>query len=259
VTPFARKIIERAILVDGLSSEDAVIQTKSINALLSATCLEVSSIETLICETGKTIANNQTKKFFSNNMDTETPCEHGGLLIAPSKFTWIEIKRDNHYLGILVHDIEDQLCTIGFADEIQSPGIIEKQVDDKFVLRRELKHSYTANEDLLFQKTTLFAAAALITINAPYGIEKTKVAAHKGFAKNLVRKGFAKPKPYTIISLSKSAPAHLTGAGTGHHKAFHFVRSHLRHYNNGLTSKVKAHWRGDPALGILKTDYKVIH
>jgi hypothetical protein len=46
-------------------------------------------------------------------------------------------------------------------------------------------------------------------------------------------------------------------SGTTFHKCLHFVRSHLRHYRDGKISIIPAHWRGDPALGIKRTRYRV--
>jgi len=45
---------------------------------------------------------------------------------------------------------------------------------------------------------------------------------------------------------------HLTGE-----KALHFVRCHLR-IRLGMLELVSAHWRGDPALGIKQTRYRVV-
>ena len=46
--------------------------------------------------------------------------------------------------------------------------------------------------------------------------------------------------------------AHLTGA-----RALHFCRAHLR-IRLGRLELVSAHWRGDPALGIKQTRYRVV-
>lgn len=46
--------------------------------------------------------------------------------------------------------------------------------------------------------------------------------------------------------------------GTTYHKCLHFVRSHLRHYRrDGKVIVIPAHWRGDPALGIKRTRYRL--
>jgi hypothetical protein len=46
--------------------------------------------------------------------------------------------------------------------------------------------------------------------------------------------------------------AHYTGE-----KCLHFCRSHLR-VRNGRLEQVKAHWRGNPSLGIKQTRYKLV-
>lgn len=45
--------------------------------------------------------------------------------------------------------------------------------------------------------------------------------------------------------------------GSTFHKCLHFVRSHLRHYRDGHVTVIPAHWRGDPALGIKRTRYRM--
>ncbi len=41
-------------------------------------------------------------------------------------------------------------------------------------------------------------------------------------------------------------------------KRMHQVRGFFRHYQSGKVSWVKAHWRGDEALGVVKKDYEVV-
>lgn len=53
------------------------------------------------------------------------------------------------------------------------------------------------------------------------------------------------------IDDGESHEAHLTGR-----RALHFCRKHIR-IRNGKLEYVSAHWRGDPALGIKQTRYKL--
>jgi hypothetical protein len=40
-------------------------------------------------------------------------------------------------------------------------------------------------------------------------------------------------------------------------KRLHQVRGFFRHYQSGKVSWVKAHWRGDENLGVVKKDYEL--
>lgn len=231
-------------------------QPKFKEMLTLCACYEVSSVFEIIAQTMNTLKARQ--------VDVAEGIDHGGLLFCPAEYVWIELKRslidekERGRVGFLLrkrNEFEIQLISPnGDMGDFLNASIVFN--GDCFKI---FPDKGTSKEDeTLAGIIVSFAVSALILLNAPYGIDKAEHAPHKGFARNLRKQGLPAPKPYTIISLSKSAPAHLTGAGTGHHKAFHFVRSHLRRYENGLTSKVKAHWRGDPALGILKTDYKVV-
>jgi hypothetical protein len=232
------------------------------NTLSKARCYDFTALRELIKETMDALGDKQNR--LSMQM------EHGGLLLIPDKIVWLEVNKreDGSRLpgrsGILLQQLikdgkEAILCFALKSNGDQLARSCLSLFDTSFMVGPLDPNDIDCFDQRIIAGVGLQAAASLIILNAPYGIDKTEYAPHKGFARKLRKQGLLAPKPYTIISLSKSAPAHLTGAGTGHHKAFHFVRSHLRHYNNGLTSKVKAHWRGDPALGILKTDYKVIH
>lgn len=48
----------------------------------------------------------------------------------------------------------------------------------------------------------------------------------------------------------------LAGPMTGR-KCLHFVRAHRRRYRSGKETVVSPHWRGDPAIGIMRTRYRV--
>jgi len=54
--------------------------------------------------------------------------------------------------------------------------------------------------------------------------------------------------------------AHIANRQRGHGgtpKAFHFCRGHVRRLSSGVVTRVRAHWRGDPSLGVCQADYRV--
>lgn len=108
---------------------------------------------------------------------------------------------------------------------------------------------------------------ALALINTPRVIGRRQHMPHRGLERSLLasRKtvGEFTLQPWTEIKLEVERPsedvggdpmgeAHLTGQ-----KALHFCRSHLR-VRLGQVEIVRAHWRGDAALGIRQSTYTVV-
>lgn len=106
---------------------------------------------------------------------------------------------------------------------------------------------------------------ALAFINTPHVIGRRQHMPHRGLERELIRQqkivGRFPLHAWTEIILDVAPPkdadgeheyeAHLTGR-----RALHFVRAHLR-IKDGQLSFVKAHWRGDAALGIRRSRYVV--
>lgn len=119
-------------------------------------------------------------------------------------------------------------------------------------------------EDLVASVSiTLIGALALI--NSPKVIGRNSHTPHRGLQKDLLRQqkliGNYPLHAWTEIILDVTPPkeaegqhdyeAYLTGR-----RALHFVRAHLR-IRDGKLCFVKAHWRGDAALGIKQSRYVV--
>jgi hypothetical protein len=111
----------------------------------------------------------------------------------------------------------------------------------------------------------LFVEQALLAmINTPRIIDRQQHPPHVGLQRKLARaKGMPGKFPlhgWTEVRLEVLAPrqdgdegheARLTGT-----KALHFCRSHLR-IRLGRLEMVRAHWRGDPSVGIRRSRYVV--
>jgi hypothetical protein len=104
----------------------------------------------------------------------------------------------------------------------------------------------------------------LAMINTPRVIMRTQHMPHRGLERLLrAQRGLVGKFPlgaWTELLLKVQPPrvhegepieAHLTGA-----RALHFCRCHLR-IRLGELELVSAHWRGDPALGIKQTRYRL--
>lgn len=105
----------------------------------------------------------------------------------------------------------------------------------------------------------------LVIINTPRIIGRRQHMPHRGLERKLTKKmgrGKFPLHAWTEIKLEVAKPteiddgepheAHLTGR-----RALHFCRAHLR-IRNGKMEYVTSHWRGDPAIGIKQSRYKLV-
>lgn len=94
-------------------------------------------------------------------------------------------------------------------------------------------------------------------INTPGIVRLTEGAVHRGFARTMKNAGYPlrawhevkiDPKAIKTVTKNNYTPAF--------HMPLHFVRSHRRRvWQQDVV--IRAHWRGDPALGIEQTRYRV--
>ena len=100
-------------------------------------------------------------------------------------------------------------------------------------------------------------------INRPGSLERREHAPHRAIARNLARKGLVGKFPlrgWTEIKLSVANGGNMRepkNAGATGDKCLHFVRAHRRRCW-GEWVKIPAHWKGDPALGIKRTRYRLV-
>ena len=106
-----------------------------------------------------------------------------------------------------------------------------------------------------------FGVMAIDLINTPGIVGMKQRTPHTGLARKLARIGVGS---YPLRAWSEVTVKTHTVVDDGEYesgatfrKCLHFVRAHRRHYRDGRESIVRAHWRGDPALGIKRTRYKV--
>lgn len=107
-------------------------------------------------------------------------------------------------------------------------------------------------------KRVAFVIMLMGLINTPGLIGLKQHAPHRGLQKSMAGR-------YPLRGWSEIVLKHKTVAagvaeklsGPAFHKCLHFVRSHRRHYRDGRVSIIPAHWRGDPALGIKQTRYRI--
>jgi hypothetical protein len=108
----------------------------------------------------------------------------------------------------------------------------------------------------------VWSLLVLDLINTPGLIGLRQHDPHRGLARKLYA---ARSGSYPLQGWSEVVLKHQTHiaedgerhTGATFHKCLHFVRSHLRHYRDGKVTVIPAHWRGDPALGIKRTRYRL--
>lgn len=128
----------------------------------------------------------------------------------------------------------------------------------------EVDYEYDLNElNRFIHRSLCEAAALLVLINTPKIIGRRQHMPHRGLERALLKSKAPVGKyplhAWSEILLKVRPPevdendheAHLTGR-----KALHFCRAHLR-IRLGRLEYVRSHWRGDPALGIKQSRYRV--
>jgi hypothetical protein len=195
----------------------------------------------------------------------------------PAPMTWIESQGEtdgsrNAFVLILRED--------GDADWINVKGPLRGEPGFsvawgvRLPLRSkaaDLRGAIRANRDIPEEQLVWHREMAgvlyglLAMINTPRIIGRRQHMPHAGLQRKLAAaRGMVGKFPlqaWTEIILEVTPPvmdegepheARLTGG-----KALHFCRSHLR-VRRGQLELVKAHWRGDPALGIKRSRYSVV-
>lgn len=232
---------------------------------------EVSSVYELACELAVPMIENalDTRRF--NLMEAQS--------FLPAPKTWIErIDGEGNREGfLLIRDegspyarvmtaatsgagIFGSLADVGgLMLDPPSPDVTDKLWMTIFPTSKsdELGHPIAS------EAHTFILYALLAMINTPRVLGRKQHMPHRGLERRLTRHlgvGAFPLHAWTELVLSVSPTgthddqehqAHLTGQ-----KCLHFCRSHLR-IRCGRLEVVRAHWRGDAALGIKRTRYKV--
>jgi hypothetical protein len=251
MTPFALELYQ--------SVDDAKLKM----ALTTAVCFDFTEVLELLQEISKQFPDSSEQR------------HHGDLAVYPADIFLLEFRTSAFKLCVLC--VVDKRNDLWFNAYSRIPG-------DKVAKQHRFEtgrlyldwpeygnfYSLIATEESKFTSKPEFTKAdklfglyiisALTILNAPYGIKRETPPRHKGHVREAKRKGY-ELLPHHIITLDKSAPPKeyaVTGAG-GSPKAFHFVRAHRRlvSWTEQRYTTVKAHWRGDPRLGIHRASYRV--
>lgn len=209
---------------------------------------------------------------------------YAGLTFLPAPSVWLEFKlpqMPSRSALILQEGINGQSAVAALATAEGGEFCIEHMgylsLDGgKFRTTRGMFEQTTAdmyrciktvspNDDNQIRSVILMAGQALLAcINSPKIIGTRQQMPHRKVERELI-KAFGPGKfplhAWTELQLKVAKPveiddgepheAHLTGR-----RALHFCRKHIR-IRRGKLEYVSAHWRGDAAIGIKQTRYRV--
>lgn len=198
--------------------------------------------------------------------------ETGGFLPAPK--TWIEWRNPGgERVGTLLDGTQSPSEPIARSALERADGrLIALRTAERLSLRQDDSATWeiTHTQTLHYLKacgwaSTAICLGALPIINTPKIVGRRQHMPHRGLERELLR---LKPivgrfplhawteiqlrvAPTSDASCDAPAEAHLTGQ-----RALHFCRAHLR-VRGGRLEMVRAHWRGDAALGIKRSRYRL--
>jgi hypothetical protein len=196
----------------------------------------------------------------------------GRLAFLPAPRVWLEVNDPRGRAALMLEQDDDNFARVTFViGYLQDHELMWNEVgriplvgcDDTpgiYRYRADLQEHRLGFEQRI---PTIYSMLAMI--NTPRIIGRRQHLPHAGLQRDIARsKGLVGKYPlhaWHELVLEVAPPvhedgqlheAHLTGE-----KALHFVRCHLR-IRLGMLELVSAHWRGNGALGIKQTRYRVI-
>lgn len=262
MTPLAQKITRESTLLKRdrtFSDHDSLIKRMD-----DIHCFEVTDVYQLA---------------FDLASDVERICDGPLTSFLPAPKTWIEWRSGpGERYGLLIEqkDIVCDLVRTTGAYLCPGQNFFGTMRSDQLSLSKGYSESRpTCSGDRVlppgyykegFSPCNLIPAFLLL-INSPKVIGRCQHMPHRGLERRLVAAkkmvGKFPLHAWTEIKLEvntepqyagnkESVEAHLTGE-----RALHFCRSHIR-VRLGRLEVVRAHWRGDPSLGIKQSRYTLI-
>lgn len=201
----------------------------------------------------------------------------------PARKTWIEVKSLDMDVGFLLIVDNDQVkvwsvvrgvdAAFGGESRFRSSKVVQNlemrssRLGDFRVIDFSGWRDVPGFDDIMADYAGIFAPvliSSLVLINSPRAVDRRLNEPHAGLRRQLERMANGK-KQFRIHRWTKilleleprssggaaSEGAVLTGA-----RAKHFVRQYLR-TRSGELERVSEHWKGDPALGLKLSTYRV--
>ncbi|HSF93782.1 MAG TPA: hypothetical protein VLA52_02065 [Thermohalobaculum sp.] len=272
MTPLAHAIATELTLPRARRTFDD--QANVLSHITEAVCFEVTEVVQ--------IANALVAEFIA---DAAPACAFRGLAFLPAPKTWIEFRDQNVRHGLLLtqsdrHNVMariDAASTDGFGSYTIGDLPLDGNDDLGLSLDADMsiykRHPYASD----FVDAALFTYALLSLINSPRRINQRVVQPHAGLQRKLARTfggvGKYPLHAYRELTLKCGPPVDARDEPAwidylNNRMPLHFVRAHRRR-NAGVDDPrydphdyatwdlIKATWRGDSALGIKLTRYKL--
>ena len=190
------------------------------------------------------------------------------LCFLPAPITWLEfIQSNGSRAAFMVAQIDEREAIVVVVDGNEFRALPIGILYTEELLADEVggvmfKCLNTFGGD--FEQRVLFSVIGLLNlINRPGGLMRREHAPHRGIARDLSKRAMVGRFPlrgWTEITLNVAPGGNQRepkAAGSTGDKCLHFVRSHRRRCY-GVWVQIPAHWKGDPALGIKQTRYRVV-
>lgn len=274
MTPLAHRIVKEFTLP--VKRRSFIDRCGLLEVMGDIHCFEVSDVFDAACSLvkGKT-ENIHDLNERGHEIATRVSSLSERTSFLPAPNTWIEWTSEigGRTAVLLREDEKNEWCSIRIA-ECSDRGVFAsaagifcmglRNIHDASVFRSSVNLSQDQRVSLCGLMLTLHGLLAFI--NTPRVIGRATHAPHAGLQKALTKARAAAFGKYALHAWTEIRlhvrPEHdanrsdedvwLTGR-----RALHFVRCHLR-LRLGQLELVTAHWRGDPALGIKQSRYKVV-
>ena len=254
---------------------------ESHDLILNAVHFDVTAALPMIDHVADQLAP-RTHSLLVNRSEKPAIIDHGGLAVIPADSFGIEYAISTQSGPLRIQ----HLCkTMGASIVVMTyvmcgrelmwygDGVLQQRDDTSFALYYEKfslpevghgletpdTREYNREQESVAANHLTIIIAALITLNAKVAIRDTPAPAHSGRQKQIAAKLAGRPyqqRPTHVITINGVLVSQHAGGGGGSPKAFHFVRGHPRRTRRG-TVPIRAHWRGDPYLGICRADYRL--
>lgn len=253
MTPLAHRFVKQ--LTGPPTSRE--LKADVLDRIADAHCFDVTDAAELIAGLG-------SKLFFEHNEEGRFDPT---LAFLPAPKTWIEYMEKGTRRGYLLETPANVLSTAASLSNFETDGDgVKAWSGSSLVLMANDPPCLMAAENdsdearLDTYATEYFLYAALAVINSPKTIGRTVHEPHRGLGRSLKARGLMFPlRGWTEIKLQVNNPVTSGEFEEGHlsgQKALHFCRAHLR-IKMGRLEHVRAHWRGNPALGTKNARYKI--
>lgn len=267
MTPLAQRIVRELTLP--LKARTFDDRKSLLPRMGDIHCFEISKVGDAVDEMAEALSLKGVKP--DGRFGEKQVFSDARVAFLPAPKTWIEWSIDNGRVGMLLDAKNGETSAVVTVAMSNGPDfwsatnfLLYLGASEKF---GEIALSSNSVENGITRQWLInwqfFLYVALAFINTPKIVGRSTAPAHRGLEKALRKaetwRGKFPLKPWTEITLRIDPEEGAAGDGserlTGQ-RALHFCRSYLR-FKGGKLEIVSAHWRGDGALGITRSTYKV--